>query len=95
MAMCSPRTLASRALGAVTGRPTPASGVRVGPRALENAFLRVEIGDDGSLTRVFDKRAGREVLDGRGNQIWAYHDQPRDYDAWDVEGDYRALGRAR
>jgi alpha-mannosidase len=82
-----------RALGALTGRPAPASGVSVAPRALENAFLRVEIGDDGTLTRVFDKRAAREVLDGRGNQIWAYHDQPRDYDAWDVEGDYQRAGR--
>jgi alpha-mannosidase len=81
------------ALGAVTGRPTPAGGVSVAPRALENALLRVEIGDDGSLTRVFDKRVGREVLDGRANQIWAYHDQPRDYDAWDVEGDYERSGR--
>jgi len=81
------------ALGALTGRPAAAGGVCAAPRALENAFLRVEIGDDGSLARVFDKRAGREVLDGRGNQIWAYHDQPRDYDAWDVEGDYQRSGR--
>ena len=80
-------------LGVLTGRPTPAIGVSVTARALENAFLRVEVGDDGSLTRVFDKRAGREVLAGRGNQIWAYHDQPRDYDAWDVEGDYQRSGR--
>jgi alpha-mannosidase len=81
------------ALGALTGRPAPAGGVSVEPRALENAFLRVELGDDGTLTRVFDKRANREVLDGCGNQIWAYHDQPRDYDAWDVEGDYQRSGR--
>ncbi|HXQ47287.1 MAG TPA: glycoside hydrolase family 38 C-terminal domain-containing protein, partial [Caulobacteraceae bacterium] len=80
------------ALGALTGRPAAATGVSVGPRALENALLRVEVGDDGTLTRVFDKRTGREVLDGRGNQIWAYHDQPRDYDAWDVESDYQRSG---
>ena len=59
---------------------------------LENRYLRVEIGADGTLARVFDKRFGREVLDGRGNQIWAYHDQPRDYDAWDIEEDYARTG---
>jgi alpha-mannosidase len=41
---------------------------------------------------VFDKRAGREALADRGNQIWAYRDQPRVYDAWDLEGDYRRAG---
>jgi alpha-mannosidase len=79
-------------LGVLTGRPAAKFGVSVEPRALENALLRVEIGDDGTLTRVFDKRAEREVLDGRGNQIWAYRDQPRDYDAWDIEGDYQRSG---
>jgi len=79
-------------LGVLTGRPAPASGVSVSDRVLENALLRVELGDDGALASVFDKRVGREVLDGRGNQIWAYRDQPRDYDAWDVEGDYQRSG---
>ena len=43
---------------------------------------------------MFDKRCGREALAGRGNQIWAYRDQPRVYDAWDIEGDYRRAGEA-
>ncbi|HLK25324.1 MAG TPA: glycoside hydrolase family 38 C-terminal domain-containing protein [Caulobacteraceae bacterium] len=80
------------ALGALSGRPAPASGVSVEPRVLENAFVRIEVGDDGALASMFDKRVSREVLAGRGNQIWAYHDQPREYDAWDVEGDYQRSG---
>src|SRR5579871_2099453 len=80
------------ALGALSGRPAPASGVSVEPRVLENAFVRIEVGDDGALASVFDKRVSREALAGRGNQIWAYHDQPREYDAWDVEGDYQRSG---
>lgn len=79
-------------LGLLTGRPKPAAGAEAGARWLENAMLRIELGDDGSLARVFDKRAGREVLAGRGNQIWAYHDQPRNYDAWDIESDYQRSG---
>ncbi|MGH7022735.1 MAG: alpha-mannosidase [Caulobacteraceae bacterium] len=80
------------ALGALTGRPEPAGGVKVGARVLENDLLRVELADDGTLASVFDKRAAREALAGRGNQIWAYRDQPRDYDAWDIEGDYERRG---
>jgi alpha-mannosidase len=54
--------------------------------------VRVELADDGSIARLYDKRARREALDGAGNQLWAYHDQPRVYDAWDLEGDYRRTG---
>ncbi len=79
-------------LGVTTGRPAPQASVHVEGRALENDLLRVEFGDDGTLTRVFDKRANRDALAGRGNQIWAYHDQSRDYDAWDIEEDYRRSG---
>jgi alpha-mannosidase len=32
------------------------------------------------------------VLDGRGNQVWAYVDKPRDWDAWDVEAGYAEDG---
>jgi len=75
------------------GRLSPnAYPVLAGPRALENRYLRVEFGDDGSLSRVFDKRVGREVLSDRGNKIWAWKDQPREYDAWDVDEDYRRAG---
>jgi len=73
-------------------RPTPAAGVTVQPRVLENERLRLELGDDGTLVSVFDKQFGREALAGRGNQIWAWRDQPRVYDAWDIEGDYRRAG---
>jgi alpha-mannosidase len=79
-------------LGALTGRPAPAGGASAYGRVLENTFLRVELTEDGTLASVFDKRAGREALAGRGNQIWAYRDQSRDYDAWDVEGDYERRG---
>ena len=79
-------------LAAATLRPTPDASVSVTPRVLENRFLRVELADDGTLASVRDKRRDREVLAGRGNQIWAYRDQPRVYDAWDIEGDYRRAG---
>lgn len=80
-------------LSAWIGTLTPIAGpVLCEARALENRFVRVELGDDGTLTRVLDKRFGRDVLAGRGNQIWAYRDQPREYDAWDIDEDYRRSG---
>ena len=48
--------------------------------------------DDGTLASVFDKRAGREALAGRGNQIWAYVDKPRSWDAWDIDESYARQG---
>ncbi|MCT7378055.1 alpha-mannosidase [Chelativorans salis] len=70
----------------------PAAGLTVEERRLENVDLRVELAGDGTLSSVYDKRAGREVLSGRGNQIWAYTDKPRNWDAWEVEENYAGQG---
>ncbi|HEV2093894.1 MAG TPA: alpha-mannosidase [Rubrobacter sp.] len=76
--------------------PEVAPGVRVeragGGVAMENDLLRVEIGADGTLHRVFDREAGREVLAGRANGLWAYTDKPRNWEAWDVEEGYEGEG---
>lgn len=70
-----------------------AAGLEVAEDRLENAYLRVEIGKDGTLSSLFDKARGREALAGRGNQLVAYPmDKPRNWDAWDVENDYSANG---
>ncbi|MEX2036217.1 MAG: glycoside hydrolase family 38 C-terminal domain-containing protein, partial [Xanthobacteraceae bacterium] len=66
------------------------TGLVVSTDFIENRFVRVEISPDGTLKSVFDKRAGRECLAGRGNQICAYVDKPRLFDAWDIEEDYTA-----
>ena len=79
-------------LTAVIVVPTLAPAVQVTARSLENQFVRLQLADDGTIASLFDKRAGREALDGRGNQIWAYRDIPRVYDAWELEGDYRRVG---
>ncbi|WP_421722957.1 alpha-mannosidase [Bauldia sp.] len=63
----------------------PPSGLVVAPDRLENAHLRVTLAPDGTLASVYDKRNDREVLAGRGNQIWTYVDKPRNWDAWDID----------
>jgi alpha-mannosidase len=59
---------------------------------IENGVIRVEIGADGTLHRVFDKRANRDALSERGNQLWAYVDRPRAWDAWDIDETYESNG---
>lgn len=72
---------------AVEAAPVP--GLEVGDRHLENRRLRVELAGDGTLRSIYDKAAGREVLAGPGNQLWAYVDKPRAWDAWDVDSGFR------
>ena len=64
------------------------SGLSVSPLRLENDFVKLRLHVDGTLASLFDKRMGRECLAGRGNQIMAYVDKPRFFDAWDIEEDY-------
>ena len=72
-------------------RPTP--GLGVSATSLENAFLRVVIGGDGSIESLEHKPTGREALAGRGNQLWAYRqDKPREWDAWELDEDYAERG---
>ena len=69
------------------------SGLSVSPLRLENDLVKVRLNTDGTLASLWDKRAGRECLSGRGNQIWAFVDKPRYFDAWDIEEDYEANGQ--
>jgi alpha-mannosidase len=50
---------------------------------LTNRYLRVELGEDGSVRSVV--HAGREVLAGPGNVFELYDDDPVDFDAWDID----------
>jgi len=71
-------------------------GVSVGPRLpaaldgpLENEHLRVELGGEGVVTSIWDKEAGREVLSGPGNVLELHDDNPRRWDAWDLDVEHR------
>jgi len=84
------------ALAVVTSlgsRKPPAVQVSANGMVLENAHLRVEIAQDGTIASLLDKDHQRPVLAGRGNQIWAYADIPRYWEAWDLEGGYASEGQ--
>ena len=41
---------------------------------------------------MWDKRAAAKCSAGRGNQLWAYVDKPRQWDAWDIDAGYAEEG---
>jgi alpha-mannosidase len=52
---------------------------------LENAHLRVRLGEDGSVESIVDKATGRETLAAPGNRLELYEDLPTKFDAWDID----------
>jgi alpha-mannosidase len=59
--------------------------VAVDGLTLENAHLRVELGEDGTVRSVLDKATGRETLAAPGNRLELYEDRPVKFDAWDID----------
>ena len=72
--------------GAVQLQPVSVSG-----QAMENGLLRVTWDDRGLLTSIWDKEARREALapGAVGNALLLHDDNPKNWDAWDVDADYR------
>ncbi|KUO10212.1 alpha-mannosidase [Streptomyces sp. DSM 15324] len=76
----------SAPLAAADASPQP---VTVSGRVLDNGLVRVEVAEDGTLSSVYDIRAGREVLAGRGNLLRLHTDLPNYWDAWDIDKHYK------
>ena len=70
--------------GETVVEPVSASG-----RTMENGPLRVTWDERGILASVWDKAANREVLTSPGNLLQLHDDNPKNWDAWDVDRDYR------
>ena len=65
-----------------TKAPAPKPG-------LENEFLSVEVDELGRVTSIYDKEIGREVLSAPGNVFELHDDNPRRWDAWDLDFEHR------
>jgi len=67
----------------------------VTPRRLENRFYRIELNERGQIGRLYDKRAGREVLPrgARANVLQVFTDKPMAFDAWDIDIYYQETMR--
>src|SRR5699024_7920437 len=80
------------------GRPEAAPGevARQGEEILlRNAHLEVAVGADGTLRRVLDRAAERDVLvpGGEGMHLELFEDLPNEFDAWDIDRHYRGSKR--
>ena len=71
---------------------TQVEPVSVSGQVMENGLLRVTWDDRGLLTSIWDKEARREALapGALGNALLLHDDNPKNWDAWDVDADYRA-----
>jgi alpha-mannosidase len=83
-----PMGYATYALRAAAG---PAeSSFQVSERRLENRFFSIELNADGTLARLLDKRANREVIPAgkRGNQLQLFQDGPEREAAWNIHATF-------
>jgi alpha-mannosidase len=75
-------------LHVVPGKRLFASDLHVTGTTLENATLRVAVDPKtGCITSLYDKKAHFETLAAGscGNQLQAFKDTPKDYDAWNID----------
>jgi alpha-mannosidase len=56
---------------------------------IENGLVRIKIDRRGNLTSVFDLRVQREALEAPGNVFHLHEDIPVNWDAWDVDVNYK------
>ncbi len=63
--------------------------VCAGADELENEFVKVSIGKDGSITSIYRKDLDQEYLHGPAAVYTLWEDLPYKYDAWDVSHYYR------
>ncbi len=55
--------------------------------SLVTPWYEVKWNEAGQLTRIYDRKADREILPegGRGNVLQVFEDKPRAFDAWELE----------
>jgi alpha-mannosidase len=66
-------------------KPTRTGNLNVTKDKIENAIFAVSIDPQtGWVKSIIDKRNGKEVLSGQGNELQLLADYPREYDAWNI-----------
>jgi alpha-mannosidase len=78
-------------LHVVPGGDTPATDLKTSGLTLENSLLRVTVDPvTGCITSLYDKAAKFESIaaGGCGNELQAFKDTPKQYDAWNIDADF-------
>jgi len=78
-------------LHVVPGKRPFASDLKVSGTTIENAALKVTVDPQtGCITSLYDKKASFETMaqGACGNELIAFKDTPKDYDAWNIDADF-------
>jgi len=81
------------------GLMTRPAGVKVSRNddtiSIDNGLVRIQIGRDGLITSLMDLNATREVIPSgvHGNLLQIFRDAPAQWDAWDIDKEYRGTGQ--
>ena len=66
-------------------KPANSGNLVVTKEKIENNFFAVSVDpQSGWVKSIVDKRNGKEVLSGQGNELQLLADYPREYDAWNI-----------
>ena len=66
-------------------KPANSGNLVVTKEKIENNFFAVSVDpQSGWVKSIIDKRNGKEVLGGQGNELQLLADYPREYDAWNI-----------
>ena len=67
------------------------TAVKLDGLTAENKYYRMTLDESGRIARLYDKTADRDVfLPGqKGNELQAFEDFPREYDAWEISDYYK------
>jgi alpha-mannosidase len=75
----------------IAGERAAGTDLRVNGLTLENAALRLSVdAKTGCISSLYDKRSKFEFIASNacGNELVAFKDTPKDYDAWNIDSDF-------
>jgi len=65
--------------------PSGNGSLKISDSGLENEFFSISIDPErGWIKSIIDKRNGKEILNGPGNELQLLEDQPSAWDAWNI-----------
>lgn len=72
-------------------KPKPPAPWKLSNRVIETPLFKLRLDSKGQFSSIFDKSLRRELVakGGRANKLQTFKDTPKQWDAWDIEHDYR------
>ncbi len=75
--------------GEITKSDSDSGWITVNGYKVETPYYSIEFAQDGSIVSLRDKELCREWVKGDFNKLKMYHDNPGNYDAWDILPNYK------